>query len=292
MIVPPAPGWQIRVYNEPMFRPAVWLTAFFCAIRFVAAQPAVLPGAGALTWNDDLSVRMMDGAHRFVERKIAQSIETRQRHWKRSLSSRESYEESIAGNRKRFSEKIGAVDPLVPGALERFGTDADPALVAETAAYRVYQVRWPVLDGVTGEGLLLEPRRSPVAYVVALPDADQTPEQLAGLAPGIPTASQFARTLAEAGCLVLIPTLISREAKFSGRPDIRMTDQPHREWIYRQAFHMGRHVIGYEVQKVRAAVEWIKGRDPRGKVGVAGYAEGGLIAFYAAAADSRIDAAL
>jgi hypothetical protein len=71
-----------------------------------------------------------------------------------------------------------------------------------------------------------------------------------------------------------------------------MTDQPHREWIYRQAFHMGRHVIGYEVQKVRAAVEWIKGREPRAKVGVAGYAEGGLIAFYAAAADTRIDAAL
>ena len=90
----------------------------------------------------------------------------------------------------------------------------------------------------------------------------------------------------------MVPTLISREAKFSGRPDIRMTDQPHREWIYRQAFHMGRHVIGYEVQKVLAAVDWIKGREPRAKVGVAGYGEGGLIAFYAAAADTRIDAVL
>ena len=275
-----------------MFRRSVWIAALFCAVRFVAAQTAELPGAGTLTWNDDLSVRMMDGAHRFVERKIAQSVETRQRHWQRDFSSRERYEASIAANRKRFLEKIGAVDPLVPGALERFGSDTDPALVAETAAYRVYQVRWPVLDGVTGEGLLLEPQRTPVAHIVALPDADQTPEQLAGLAPGIPAASQFARTMAEAGCLVLVPTLISREAKFSGRPDIRMTDQPHREWIYRQAFHMGRHVIGYEVQKVRAAVEWIKGREPRAKVGVAGYAEGGLIAFYAAAADTRIDAVL
>jgi dienelactone hydrolase len=73
-----------------------------------------------------------------------------------------------------------------------------------------------------------------------------------------------------------------------------MTDQPHREWIYRQAFHMGRHVIGYEVQKVLAAVDWFKRkRDSASvKVGVAGYAEGGLIAFYAAAADTRIDAAL
>jgi dienelactone hydrolase len=130
---------------------------------------------------------------------------------------------------------------------------------------------------------MLEPRRSPAAYIVVLPDADQTPEQ---------AAAQVGHRLAEAGCLVIIPTLISREAKFSGRPDIRMTDQPHREWIYRQAFHMGRHVIGYEVQKVRAAVDWIKSRDANARVGVAGYAEGGLIAFYAAAADTRIDAAL
>jgi len=53
-----------------------------------------------------------------------------------------------------------------------------------------------------------------------------------------------------------------------------MTDQPHREWIYRQAFHMGRHIIGYEVQKVLAAVDWFRSRNPNIKIGVAGYAEG------------------
>jgi cephalosporin-C deacetylase-like acetyl esterase len=72
-----------------------------------------------------------------------------------------------------------------------------------------------------------------------------------------------------------------------------MTDQPHREWIYRQSFHMGRHIIGYEVQKVLAADDWFHGkRGGERKIGVAGYAEGGLIAFYAAAADTHIDAAL
>ena len=72
-----------------------------------------------------------------------------------------------------------------------------------------------------------------------------------------------------------------------------MTDQPHREWIYRQAFHMGRHVIGYEVQKVLAVVDWFeRTRGGQGGIGVAGYAEGGLLAFYAAAVDTRIHAAL
>ncbi|WP_145279573.1 dienelactone hydrolase family protein [Tautonia plasticadhaerens] len=42
-----------------------------------------------------------------------------------------------------------------------------------------------------------------------------------------------------------------------------------------------------------AALDWIEQRaGPDAKVGVAGYGEGGLIAFYAAAADERIDAAL
>src|SRR4029077_670020 len=69
----------------------------------------------------------------------------------------------------------------------------------------------------------------------------------------------------------------------------------HREWIYRQAYQMGRHVIGYEVQKVLAAVDWIEGRAKPGsksKGGGGGHSGGGLVAFYAAAADPRIDAAL
>ena len=61
----------------------------------------------------------------------------------------------------------------------------------EAARFRVYAVRWPVLDGVHGEGLLLEPRDEPVAHAIVLPDADQTPEQLAGLSPGLATDSEL-----------------------------------------------------------------------------------------------------
>jgi dienelactone hydrolase len=55
---------------------------------------------------------------------------------------------------------------------------------------------------------------------------------------------------------------------------------------------MGRHIIGYEVQKVLAAVDWFAGSAPGVRIGVAGVGEGGLVAFYAAAADTRISAAL
>jgi dienelactone hydrolase len=229
-------------------------------------QEQQLAGTAALTWDGDLAERMMDGAHRFVERKIAESVKTRR------------------PDRERLRSLIGAVDPRVPVAMERFADDGEALIVAETAYYRVYQVRWPVLDGVTGEGLLMEPRGTAAAYVIAMGDADQTPEAV---------ASGWARSLAENGCAVLIPTLIDRGTQWSGHPDIHLTDQTHREWIYRQAFHMGRHIIGYEVQKVLAAVDLAaRTRTGPAKIGVAGYGEGGLIAFYAAAVDPRIDATL
>jgi dienelactone hydrolase len=60
------------------------------------------------------------------------------------------------------------------------------------------------------------------------------------------------------------------------------------------AYEVGRHIIGYEVQKVLAAVDWFaQQRDTkRTPIAVAGYGEGGLIAFYSGALDRRIDATL
>ena len=56
---------------------------------------------------------------------------------------------------------------------------------------------------------------------------------------------------------------------------------------------MGRHIIGYEVQKVQSAIDWFNQSDEKDlKIGVAGYCEGGLIAFYSAAVDNRIDVVL
>ncbi len=129
------------------------------------------------------------------------------------------------------------------------------------------------------------------AAVIVVPDADQTPEQVAGLVPGLPSASQVGRRLAESHCRVFIPTLIDRTmASRNGRA--RLTN---REFVYRPAFELGRHVIGYEVQKVLALVDALEreGRDRgrRVRVGIFGHGEGGAIALYAAALDPRIEGA-
>src|SRR5439155_19147263 len=160
---------------------------------------------------------------------------------------------------------------------------------AETDLYKVYAIRWPVFEGVDGEGLLLEPKGKILAQVVAIPDADWTPEMLAGLALGVPKESQFARRLAENGCRVVVPTLIDRKDDFSGNAKLKKwTNQSHREYVYRMAYEMGRHVIGYEVQKVLAAVDWFCREERHPPVHVIGYGEGGMLSFYGGALDDRI----
>ena len=67
----------------------------------------------------------------------------------------------------------------------------------------------------------------------------------------------------------VIPVLIDRQDIWSGNPRIAMTNCTHREWVYRPAFDLGRHIIGYEVQKVLSLVDWFRKEDAKSTVGVA-----------------------
>jgi dienelactone hydrolase len=272
-----------------------WAIVLAVAVLPPLASAEPLPGTQPLETPGDLAEQMVAGIDRFLLREIAESVAKRPRHWNRDVSSAEKYNASVAPNRAHLAKIIGAHDPRakVP-AMELVATTAEPALVGTSEHFDAFAVRWPVVRGVQGEGLLLVPKSARiVADVVALPDADQTPEQLAGLAAGVAPEAQFARRLAESGCRVIVPMLIDRADTYSAIGP-RTTNQPHREFLYRPAFEMGRHIIGYEVQKVLAAVDWFA-QEAGGQhraIGVIGYGEGGLLSFFAAALDPRIDAAV
>jgi dienelactone hydrolase len=238
---------------------------------------------------------MVDGINEYLAKATPRVARERARYWNRDFSSPDAHERSIEPNRAKLRRIIGAVDARAKVSALRFeASTASSSLVGQAKGYKIHAVRWPVFAGVEAEGLLLEPDRPPVARVVAIPDAGVQPEALTGLAPGVDPQAQFARRLAESGCLVLIPVLIDRADTWSEIPGVRATNLPHREWIYRMAFEAGRHIIGYEVQKVLAAVDWFESDRSRGAApaAVAGYGEGGLIAFYSAALDPRIQGAL
>ncbi len=272
------------------FLPASWPAFGLAAPGDVppatSADRSPLPGTEPLTWTGDIASRMVEGVDRFLLSETAKSLERRAGFWHRDTSSPARYEASIGPNRSRLKHILGVRDKRVPfdkfDALGSVCRLIDQWPVDSRDGYRIYYVRWPAFGDVTGEGLLLVPEGKLLAEVIAIPDADQGPDTIAAaLGP-----SQFARRLAESGCRVLVPVLVSRR--------VTHHNLSNREFLYRSAYELGRHIAGYEVQKVLAGVDWFAKENPDRfttvKIGVIGYGEGGMLALYAGALDPRIRA--
>ena len=258
------------------------VTLFFCVLQSTG-QPKL--DTKPLTLEGDIASHLVAGVDQFLLDELAASVAKRPAYWDRDFSSHEAYVKSVEPNRKRLAHILGLRDARTAfDGLQLDGTTATSSLVGQTDRITIHAVSWPAFRDVTGTGLLLEPRgRDVVANVVAIPDSGQIPEQIAGLSLGLTPELQYARRLAESGCRVVVPMLIDRQEKIS-----RLT---RREFLYRSAFELGRQLVGYEIQKTLAVVNWYKKSWPAKPVGVIGWGEGGLITQYAAAVDTRIDAA-
>jgi dienelactone hydrolase len=276
-----------------MFAARNWLSVILVLGPVPAAAAQVLPGTKPLTMEGDLAAVMVDGIGKYLDRELAASVDKRKQHWKPDYSSVAAYRKSVEPNRERLKTILGIVDKRLPPKLEYVGGPGKPALVAEGKEFNVYAVRWTVLPGMDGEGLLFEPTDgdSLAGNLIVIPDADWTPEMMAGLVKGAPVAAQIPFAGASQYFRVLVPTLINRKDDYSGNPRIgRFTNQPHREFIYRMSYQMGRHILGYEVQKILAAADWMQANskpESAEMLGVIGYGEGGLIARLTAAVDER-----
>jgi dienelactone hydrolase len=280
----------------------IWVLPLTCVLlalstaRTTSAQEPgpPLPGTKPLTMTGDLASELVAGADRFLLKQTEESAGKREKYWKRDFSSAAAYQASVEPNRKRLAHILGVRDARAASGKSRYQRgpvrgDASQGAMPELD-YRINSASWSAFDDVTGEGLDLEPknRRTGLPVTIVIPDAGQTPEQLAGLASGVPPESQVARRLVENGYHVIVPSLIDRTvAPRNGRA--RLTN---REFLYRSAFELGRHLIGYEVQKVLGLIDALKVHriGDRTSVIVFGYGEGGMIALYAAALDPRIEA--
>lgn len=254
-------------------------------------QPGTsLPGTQPLDWSGDIASRMIDGIDAFLLRQTPQTLAARTAQWEEALAQPEWPNDWLEAKRQRLADILGVKDarakPVKMSVQHRPGQDL---VLAEAENYLVLSVTWDVFADFSAEGLLLWPKAgSPRAFVVAIPDADITPEGLVGLEEGVPTESQYARRLAENGCAVLVPAIVSREMSKQGR--VTLT---HREFLYRPAYELGRHLIGYELQEILAAVDYVCENHPqlKSQIGVLGWGEGGMLAFFAAALDQRIQVA-
>ncbi len=270
-----------------------------------ADQPtfgATLEGTAPLTIEGDISMQLVDGVDRFLLKQLAESSKLRDKNWTVDYSSIEAYSKSLEPKRARLAKMLGADEKRlsVPSFRKIFFDDEMLDIVAKSKSFVAKYDRLPVLGyprsdwndqpALFVETLSLIPTKPKAEYVIIIPDCDQSPEQLAGLVPGLDEEQQVARRLAEQGFIVCMPSLVSRS-----REKRRNADLTHREYLYRSAFVLGKHLIGYEVQQVLAIVDALKSpRNDRNigaaRVGIIGYGEGGMIAQYAAAIDTRVDA--
>lgn len=242
----------------------------------------------------------MEGAHAFVEAEI-DSVAATIPGLRRDGPERQ---EQLSAKRKQLSQLLGVVDERTSPRLEFFsdtapGFDgkAPSSLVAKNEDFEIHQVRWDVLDGLQAEGLYVIPlgdfeKVTDAPLMVLIPDAADTPEDIIGLTKQLPPLQQIGLRFALTGFRILIPAVINREPYQDPNGDdarITRSDQTHREWIYRQAFQMGRHPIGYEVQTALAGAELFQNQFPGAEVTVAGYGSGGRAALYAAAVGDTFD---
>lgn len=268
-----------------------------CLLGSSQAWADPLEETALLDWEGDLAARLVQQADAFLLNELKASVSRRESLWKRDFSSVEAYQASISPGRERLAHLMGIRDPRVVSVVPRLVLDRGPKGVAATGevparigfgnGYQIYDIRWPVLDDLEAAGLLLVPTdREPIADIVAIPDCEVLPEQLVGLLPGVSRESQYARRLAEAGCRVVVPLLINRQR---GQFDWGPSPAPaitNREMLYRSAFELGRGLVGYEVQKIQAALDWFASTSTR-PMGLIGWGEGGLLALYTGAIDTR-----
>jgi len=270
-----------------------FLTMFIVLLSVAAfAQPpseikkspgGPLPDTAALDWEGDIVEKLVDAADAFFLNETLETVKRQESFWKRDLSSVEAYEKSLEENRKELARILGVVDPRVEfESPEKIDNLNRSALVFETEDHAVFAVRWPVFDDYVAEGLLVEPKNeAPTSVIIMIPDAGEVPEDLVG------TMRQVKSVRG------LIPMTASRTLnEFSAPfPNSRKVMLTNREFLYRMAFQMGRHLIGYEIQQTLALVDWLR-KDTQTKnlpIHVGGSRDGGMIAFYAGALDNRID---
>lgn len=273
------------------------LGGILAMIVTVASAAEPLPGTKPLTLEGDIPAQLLDGAHKFVDREIERSATTRHEHWKSKVGDTNFIQQA----RDRLKDCLGIQSVRAsnqspnPIAAQISELTLGNTSRAKFERFESVAVTWPVAQGVQAYGTYLRPTSHDTnILVVVLEDRDlaidTSPVSMNRSRKGFGPERNMAVRLANAGFHVMLPLLIDREVDHY-EIGTKLVNQTRREFLYRQAFEVGRQVVGYDLQKTLSLVDWAEQRMFK-KVAVAGYGEGGVQALYAGALDDRIDAVI
>jgi dienelactone hydrolase len=251
-------------------------------------EEQVFEGTERLDWEGDIADRLVSACDAFLLRKIEEAAKSRSDLWNKPTEPLEGW---LDQKRSRLKNMLGAFDPRTPfRAPEVVAHVGQNPEIYSDQSFAVQRVRWPSVGDLHHEGLLFWPKGKLRGYIIAIPDADQSPAELFAHDAKSHTQAAAVRALVKNGFIVVVPELVNRRMeKRNGRANLTS-----REFLYRSAFELGRHLVGYEVQSTLALVDWFeqertKNNSQRPSIGVLGYGEGGMLALYSAAIDRRID---
>lgn len=269
------------------------LSSLFTLLTLAAADaPAPLAGTAPLTWDGDIPLRMIDDLHAFADRETAASVARRAQHWNRDFTSRTAYEKSIAPNRARLAKYLGVTEKRrndsFPVPFRPFDFEPE-TLRGSYGARNLELVSWRVSNEADAYAFRLSPDDEARRYAIVV--ADPSFQSLTAATDARTPAWDFATRLREHGLEVFLVSVVDRRADLSTIVQgAKATDQTHREFLYRQAFEMGQHPLGYEIDGVRTLVDWMKRTKPDAPIGIFGLGDGGRVALLAGALDTRFDA--
>ncbi|MDE3178288.1 MAG: hypothetical protein KGM47_01405, partial [Acidobacteriota bacterium] len=180
-------------------------------------------------------------------KQIAATPAKRDQLWQPNFSSRSAYEESVSEHRRHLRKVLGLIE-LSP-------QKADVKVLQESGSLRIEEVKIALDGDFSVNALVFLPAGSNrKAAVIAIPDADQSPEEFAGIAEGMTTAG-WLRELLGRGVAVAIPEMVERRADHpfclkAGGHDRRMM-------LWRLGWIVGRTLVGMEVQQVTALADYL-----------------------------------
>ena len=272
---------------------AITLIAFTSGL-LDAAEPDSLPGTDPLTVEGDIAAQMVAGIDKFLLRKIDESVEQRMQSWDKVPLDYDVREE----RRRKLMERLGIASwEEDVRRLDSWSEVLNEEISDDLNGCRVRFLRIPVLpfpnefpdNAVYVDALYIYAIGSNTAKrTVFIPGEDAQLESFLRPESQLNARQRVAFQLAHNGENVIIPLLLSRQKrKRGGRIELE-----HREYVYRSSFELGRHPIGYELEKVLACSNWIKRsvicRAPFVKY--YGYGEGGLLALYASVLEESVGA--
>ncbi len=249
------------------------------------AEPERVAGTDPWTLEGDPADAMVAGIDQFLLDQLTRSESERANRWMEFIKPPHAPADMELRYRQALKVCLGMRDQPAPEPhLETLERLDEQLSHLEEQNLRVDAVRWEVFEDVWTEGLLIRPMRLPFkALAIVMGDTHQVPEVMCGLSDDEYTDTPLALWLAQSGCAVLVPTLISRDASPVDRVAIS-----NREFLYRSAFGLGRHPIGYEVQTALSGATALRRLAPKAELHLAGYGEGGRVAMYAAALDAQV----